>query len=353
MVTLLAAPPRPLVAAAFDLVVDGELVRQVADHGGQRARRSSPDRPGAIDVRGRRAHHHPLRRAAARRQGRSSCGSPRRRTVELRALRIDDGATVAAAPSSGRRWVHHGSSISHCMEAASPTGTWPVVAAGVGGVDLHEPRPRRRVHARPVRRPHHPRPARRPHQPQGRHQPGERRHDARAHVRPRAARVPRHHPRGPPDHAAAAWCRRSSAPGRGPPRPHDRAGRQVRHHRGLGRHARHLPDADQDPLDHRIDRGQPSRAAGDANLHHLDGLELFGPTTSPTCPTTCTPTPPATSASASASPPSPSARTAPSPRLTGSRPDRGPGQLASATVVSSSRSSGGVNRPAFMPCLSA
>jgi hypothetical protein len=51
-------------------------------------------------------------------------------------LRVDDGASVAPAPLTGRTWVHHGSSISHCMEASSPTRTWPVVAASIGGVDV-------------------------------------------------------------------------------------------------------------------------------------------------------------------------------------------------------------------------
>ena len=35
-----------------------------------------------------------------------------------------------------RRWIHYGSSISHCLEAETPTGTWPAVAARLGGVDL-------------------------------------------------------------------------------------------------------------------------------------------------------------------------------------------------------------------------
>lgn len=33
-------------------------------------------------------------------------------------------------------WLHHGSSISHGSNAATPTGTWPVVAARATGVDL-------------------------------------------------------------------------------------------------------------------------------------------------------------------------------------------------------------------------
>jgi lysophospholipase L1-like esterase len=59
-------------------------------------------------------------------------------TAMLRELRLDDDATIEGAPpSERRRWVHYGSSISHCMEADHPTGTWPAVAARVGGVNLY------------------------------------------------------------------------------------------------------------------------------------------------------------------------------------------------------------------------
>jgi lysophospholipase L1-like esterase len=59
-------------------------------------------------------------------------------TAMLRELRLDDDATVEAPPSSERRrWVHYGSSISHCMEAEHPTGTWPAVAARTADVDLY------------------------------------------------------------------------------------------------------------------------------------------------------------------------------------------------------------------------
>ncbi len=55
----------------------------------------------------------------------------------LRELRLDDGAWLDGPPSSGRRrWVHYGSSISHCMEAEHPTGTWPAVVARAAEVDL-------------------------------------------------------------------------------------------------------------------------------------------------------------------------------------------------------------------------
>ena len=58
-------------------------------------------------------------------------------TAMLRELRLDDDATIEVAPPSDRRrWVHYGSSISHCMEAEHPTGTWPAVAAQSADVDL-------------------------------------------------------------------------------------------------------------------------------------------------------------------------------------------------------------------------
>ncbi|MFF7639986.1 GDSL-type esterase/lipase family protein [Streptomyces canus] len=60
---------------------------------------------------------------------------PHNETTELIALRTD--APVEPAPRGDRRvWLHHGSSISHGSDAASPTGIWPAVAATLGGVEL-------------------------------------------------------------------------------------------------------------------------------------------------------------------------------------------------------------------------
>ncbi|GAB3702752.1 SGNH/GDSL hydrolase family protein [Mariniluteicoccus flavus] len=52
--------------------------------------------------------------------------------VELRA----DAPVEPAPPSARPVWVHHGSSISHGSNATRPTGIWPVVAARLAGVDL-------------------------------------------------------------------------------------------------------------------------------------------------------------------------------------------------------------------------
>jgi hypothetical protein len=60
---------------------------------------------------------------------------PHNEVSELIALRTN--APVQA--SAGRRapvWLHHGSSISHGSDAASPTGTWPAIAATLASVEL-------------------------------------------------------------------------------------------------------------------------------------------------------------------------------------------------------------------------
>ncbi|MFJ8717665.1 GDSL-type esterase/lipase family protein [Streptomyces violaceus] len=60
---------------------------------------------------------------------------PHSETTELVALRTD--APVEPVPDRGRRvWLHHGSSISHGSDAASPTAIWPAIAASLGGVEL-------------------------------------------------------------------------------------------------------------------------------------------------------------------------------------------------------------------------
>lgn len=60
---------------------------------------------------------------------------PHNETTELVALRTN--GPVELAPDPGRRvWLHHGSSISHGSDAASPTTTWPALAALLGGVEL-------------------------------------------------------------------------------------------------------------------------------------------------------------------------------------------------------------------------
>jgi hypothetical protein len=60
---------------------------------------------------------------------------PHHTQVELVELRAD-APIEPPAPVTAPRWVHHGSSISHCREALRPTGTWPAVAARLAGLEL-------------------------------------------------------------------------------------------------------------------------------------------------------------------------------------------------------------------------
>lgn len=56
----------------------------------------------------------------------------------LRELRLAQHASLEApAATQRRRWAHYGSSISHCMEAEHPTGTWPAVVARSADIDLY------------------------------------------------------------------------------------------------------------------------------------------------------------------------------------------------------------------------
>jgi hypothetical protein len=61
---------------------------------------------------------------------------PHNALVELRGLRVPAGATVSPTSGDRRRWVHYGSSISHCTEMPRPTDVWPVAVARRAGVDL-------------------------------------------------------------------------------------------------------------------------------------------------------------------------------------------------------------------------
>lgn len=60
---------------------------------------------------------------------------PQSAQIELHRLAVDAGASLAAAPARPH-WIHYGSSISHAMDAAGPSETWPALAARAAGVTL-------------------------------------------------------------------------------------------------------------------------------------------------------------------------------------------------------------------------
>lgn len=123
-------PPRP--DGVYDLLVDGLLTGQASVNGGNTL---------TIDMVTGTAENRPGPAGTLRFTGLPEgvkdveIWLPHNETTELIALRTD--APVEAVPSGGRRvWLHHGSSISHGSNAASPTTTWPALAACLGGVEL-------------------------------------------------------------------------------------------------------------------------------------------------------------------------------------------------------------------------
>ena len=59
---------------------------------------------------------------------------PHNESVELVELHSD--APMEPFSSTRPVWLHHGSSVSHGSNAATPSGIWPAVAARIGGVEL-------------------------------------------------------------------------------------------------------------------------------------------------------------------------------------------------------------------------
>lgn len=133
--TKMVMPPREPRPVTFDLVVDADVVHT-----------RSSDRGNTILLDPRNPTDFQLVRGDAYAIEFMNLGSRRKRCeiwlphnafVEIRALELPDGASIEATPTpQKKRWTHYGSSISHCMEATQPTGTWPAVAARLSGMHL-------------------------------------------------------------------------------------------------------------------------------------------------------------------------------------------------------------------------
>ncbi|MEU9733676.1 GDSL-type esterase/lipase family protein [Streptomyces sp. NPDC048002] len=123
-------PSRP--DGVYDLLVDGELTGQTVARGGTTL---------VVDLAtgSTERHQGPVVTLSFTglpdREKDVEIWLPHNETTELVALRAD--APVEPLPDRGRKvWLHHGSSISHGSDAASPTAIWPARAAALAGVDL-------------------------------------------------------------------------------------------------------------------------------------------------------------------------------------------------------------------------
>lgn len=123
-------PARP--EGVYDLRIDGVLSRQETAHGGKTLRinmatGSALSEPGITQT---------LRFDDLPPSDKTiEIWLPHNETTELVTLRSDAPITPLDETAK-RKWLHYGSSISQGSNAASPTGIWPVVAATAASVNL-------------------------------------------------------------------------------------------------------------------------------------------------------------------------------------------------------------------------
>ncbi|MCM2390728.1 GDSL-type esterase/lipase family protein [Streptomyces albipurpureus] len=124
------APPRP--DGVYDLLVDGRLFGQTSVTGGNvlavdMATGSAETRPGAVGT----ARFPGLPGGAKQLE----IWLPHNEITQLVALRTN--AAIEPVSTGDRKvWLHHGSSISQGSNAASPSTTWPALAASLGDMEL-------------------------------------------------------------------------------------------------------------------------------------------------------------------------------------------------------------------------
>lgn len=124
------APPRP--DGVYDLLVDGRLTAQGSIGGGNILRidmangsaTTEAGSPGTLSF-----------TDLPEGMKNIEIWLPHDETTQLLALRAN-APVEPIAERNARVWLHHGSSISHGSNAAHPTGTWPAIAAALGGLDL-------------------------------------------------------------------------------------------------------------------------------------------------------------------------------------------------------------------------
>jgi len=126
---------KPAIPAVFDLVVDGKVLESVSTDVGTYLSLAADGQlvvtPGpTATVR--------FENLPGDAEAELEVWLPHAATVSIRSARISAGATLAAGTPGGVRWVHYGSSISHCLEASSPTETWPAAVALRAGWDLQD-----------------------------------------------------------------------------------------------------------------------------------------------------------------------------------------------------------------------
>jgi hypothetical protein len=132
LLTLIRQVPRELRPAVFDLLVDGALVAQSATATGSVISLG----PGRDDVAFEPGPSTTISFTDLPRGIKAvEIWLPAHAAVEFRAVRLDEGAVIERTVPTLPRWIHYGSSISHCVGATSPVKTWPAMVARSVGLE--------------------------------------------------------------------------------------------------------------------------------------------------------------------------------------------------------------------------
>ncbi len=119
--------------ARFDLVIDGEVVDTAATEAG-RVVHINTDDPAALSVTDNGIATTTFTDLPPGPKS-IEVWLPHAGQIEVHRVAISTGATIDP-PERRPRWIHYGSSISHCIEADRPTNTWPAVAALATNLNL-------------------------------------------------------------------------------------------------------------------------------------------------------------------------------------------------------------------------
>lgn len=125
--------PRPVV---FDLKIDGQVVDSYSSENGNTI---LIDRMNPKDYKMKKGDDYRVKFSdLGTHMKRCEIWLPHNAFVEIQKLDLNNARAVnPVLPPLEGRWLHYGSSISHCMEAEQPTGSWPAVAAEINDLHLH------------------------------------------------------------------------------------------------------------------------------------------------------------------------------------------------------------------------
>lgn len=126
---------QPVVPVVFEIVADGKVVASHTAANFHIIHTPDPTRPDVTIIPG--ATEHVVFGSLPGGSKHLEIWLPANAGIDIHSFMINDDAAVSAAPPDERRkWIHYGSSISHCMEAEHPMGVWPVIAAQRADVNL-------------------------------------------------------------------------------------------------------------------------------------------------------------------------------------------------------------------------